>query len=72
MYRFVRWAQLCKEIDVWWWLLSHSTRNQTVEINVAGQRMVFTADPENTKAILATQFGDYGKGEPFHEGIHRQ
>lgn len=29
--------------------------------------MVFTADPENIKAVLATQFGDYGKGEPFHE-----
>ena len=29
--------------------------------------MVFTADPENIKAILATQFGDYGKGRPFHE-----
>jgi len=23
-------------------------------------------DPENIKAILATQFGDFGKGEPFH------
>ena len=29
--------------------------------------MVFTADPKNIKAVLATQFGDYGKGEPFHE-----
>ena len=29
--------------------------------------MVFTADPENIRAVLATQFGDYGKGEPFHE-----
>ena len=31
-----------------------------------GRRVVFTADPENIKAILATQFNDYGKGEPFH------
>ena len=31
--------------------------------------MIWTADPENIRAILATQFGDYGKGEPFHEGI---
>ena len=30
-------------------------------------RIVFTADVENIKAILATQFGDYGKGEPFHQ-----
>ena len=29
--------------------------------------MVFTAHPENIKAVLATQFVDYGKGEPFHK-----
>lgn len=29
-------------------------------------RIIFTADPANLKAILATQFSDYGKGEPFH------
>jgi cytochrome P450 len=40
--------------------------SQTVELRVAGRRIVFTADHENIKAILATQFGDYGKGEPFH------
>jgi cytochrome P450 len=32
-----------------------------------GLRCIFTADPENIKAILATQFTDYGKGKPFHE-----
>jgi cytochrome P450 len=32
-----------------------------------GGRLVVTADPENIKAMLATQFSDYGKGEPFHE-----
>ena len=30
-------------------------------------RIVFTADPENVKALLATQFSDFGKGEPFHD-----
>jgi cytochrome P450 len=39
----------------------------TVECNPAGMRFIFTADPENMKAILATQFQDYGKGQPFHE-----
>lgn len=39
---------------------------ETAEIRLAGRRVVFTIDPENIKAILATQFGDYGKGEPFH------
>lgn len=40
--------------------------SHTVEGRVAGRRIVFTADYENIKAILATQFSDYGKGEPFH------
>ncbi|KAL2184298.1 cytochrome P450 [Thermothelomyces heterothallicus CBS 203.75] len=39
----------------------------TVEGRIAGRRIVFTADHENIKAILATQFNDYGKGEPFHQ-----
>ncbi|KAM5356253.1 hypothetical protein ACJ41O_002899 [Fusarium nematophilum] len=38
----------------------------TVESRLLNIRTVFTADPANIKAILATQFGDYGKGEPFH------
>ncbi|KAK3300298.1 cytochrome P450 [Chaetomium fimeti] len=41
--------------------------SHTVEGRLAGRRIVFTADHENIKAILATQFNDYGKGEPFHE-----
>jgi cytochrome P450 len=32
--------------------------------------MIFTADPENIKAILATQFNDYGKGERFNNEWH--
>lgn len=39
----------------------------TLEVRAFDRRVVFTADPENIKAILATQFGDFGKGEPFHE-----
>lgn len=27
--------------------------------------MIFTADEENVKAILATQFQEYGKGPQF-------
>ncbi len=40
--------------------------NYTAECTVVGRRCIFTADPENIKAILATQFADYGKGELFH------
>lgn len=34
---------------------------------LANIQAIFTADPENIKAILTTQFDDYGKGERFHE-----
>ncbi|GJN72923.1 cytochrome P450 52A11 [Purpureocillium lilacinum] len=39
----------------------------TREARIVGQRIIFTADPENVKAMLATQFNDFGKGKPFHE-----
>ena len=39
----------------------------TVEGSPAGLRCIFTCDPENIKAVLATQFTSYGKGKPFHE-----
>lgn len=48
------------------WFTSFPTPRYTVEASPAGRRCVFTADPENIKAILATQFTDYGKGAPFH------
>ncbi|OTB02331.1 hypothetical protein M426DRAFT_322763 [Hypoxylon sp. CI-4A] len=41
--------------------------NYTAEAKVTGQRMVATADPENIKAILATQFPEFGKGKLFHD-----
>ena len=34
---------------------------------LASARVIFTADVDNIKAILTTQFQDYGKGEPFHQ-----
>ncbi|CAN8099497.1 unnamed protein product [Discula destructiva] len=42
----------------------------TSELTVMGRRTVFTADPENIKAVLATQFNDFGKGEIFHREWH--
>ncbi|KAJ9648741.1 hypothetical protein H2199_000654 [Coniosporium tulheliwenetii] len=44
--------------------------NYTLEFRTSGQRIIFTADPENIKAILATQFQDYGKGEQFNKDWH--
>lgn len=39
----------------------------TAELRAMNRRSVFTADPDNIKAILATQFTDFGKGEIFHK-----
>lgn len=52
-----------------WWLqvLGHGNPNMphTTEAIAMGGRIVFTIDEENIKAILATQFADYGKGDQF-------
>jgi hypothetical protein len=37
----------------------------TAETTTLGGRLVFTSDEENIKAILASQFADYGKGDQF-------
>jgi cytochrome P450 len=57
------------------WLQSFKTYGNpnnpwTVEANIGSQRLLLTADPENIKAILATQFQDYGKGEQFNKDWH--
>jgi hypothetical protein len=35
--------------------------NHTMEMTVLGQRLIMTDEPENIKAILATQFHDFGE-----------
>lgn len=57
------------DLGFWEWLFGRlpSGRSKTIELTLARERFIFTADPENVKAILATQFQDYGKGEPFHQ-----
>ena len=42
----------------------------TIEAIAGGLRIIFTADPENIKAVLATQFNDYGKGARFNKDWH--
>jgi hypothetical protein len=42
----------------------------TREIRTVGMRLILTADEENIKAILATQFNDYGKGAQFNSEWH--
>ncbi|KAL1999931.1 hypothetical protein VTN02DRAFT_3787 [Thermoascus thermophilus] len=40
----------------------HRKYGNTIELEVLGNPMVFTIEPENIKAILATQFTDFGLG----------
>lgn len=42
----------------------------TIEAGDGPRRIILTADPENIKAMLATQFQDYGKGENFNKDWH--
>jgi cytochrome P450 len=63
--RSVRSTMKHKNIEFWEHIFTNVT-GWTAEARLAGLRVIFTAEPENIKAILATQFGDYGKGEPFH------
>lgn len=55
----------------WWWRNFEKRGNPknpwTVEAITIGQRIILTADEENVKAILATQFSDYGKGPQFRK-----
>jgi cytochrome P450 len=40
----------------------------TMEINsLISNRIIFTIDPENIKALLTGQFNDFGKGQTFHQ-----
>ncbi|KAF4122603.1 Cytochrome P450 [Geosmithia morbida] len=39
----------------------------TCEARTMGRRLIFTADPDNIKAVLALQFSDFGKGHIFHD-----
>lgn len=37
----------------------------TFEVRIGGSRTVFTADPDNIKALLTSQFDSFGKGKRF-------
>lgn len=68
IYRAIQGTIHHKNLEAWThWFTTPKGMVYTVEACPVGRRIVFTADPENIKAILATQFTDYGKGKPFHE-----
>lgn len=56
--------------EFWYYVFGFNTNVEnpwTVEEITVGERIVFTADEENVKAVLATQFADFGKGEQFRK-----
>ncbi|MCJ1464288.1 hypothetical protein MMC07_002901 [Pseudocyphellaria aurata] len=55
-----------RDLESWKRFLRGSRAVSTAEVTMMGLRVVFTVDPENIKAIHATQFADYGKGSRFH------
>jgi hypothetical protein len=66
LYYFSNW----RNHEFWWKVFNENGNPKnpyTVEAITIGERIVFTADEENIKAILATQFQDYGKGPQFRK-----
>jgi hypothetical protein len=57
--------------EFWWSIFDKARKGEnsqwTSEAITMGERIIFTADEENIKAILATQFGSYGKGPQFRK-----
>ncbi|KAF2711343.1 cytochrome P450 alkane hydroxylase-like protein [Pleomassaria siparia CBS 279.74] len=57
-------------LDIWRHTFNkYGNGGYTIEM-VGAERILLTAEPENIKAILATQFKAYGKGAAFHDDWH--
>lgn len=66
IYQFVQAYRANAQLDFWRDLFQRygSPANPyTMALGSKSRRVIFTADPENIKALLATQFEDFGKGE---------
>jgi hypothetical protein len=70
-YEVVTYAMKDKTYEMWIGMFEKwcGPGQYTIEARV-GERVILTAEPENIKAILATQFKDYGKGEQFRKDWH--
>jgi hypothetical protein len=62
---------VCRRNHEFWFQIfesyGHTKNPYTVEAITIRERIIFTSDEENVKAILATQFQDYGKGPQFRK-----
>lgn len=73
VYRAVKYTKRHQDFVLWDELFTkygNPGNPWTVEIRIAGLRIIQTADEENIKAILATQFAEFGKGKRFNEEWH--
>ncbi|KAK4218187.1 putative cytochrome P450 of the CYP52 family [Rhypophila decipiens] len=66
IYQSIKSSMNHRVMEQWRWIYAH-THSHTAETRILGRRIMFTVDPDNIKAILATQFGEFGKGKPFHK-----
>jgi hypothetical protein len=46
---------------------TEATAKLLMKMTLLGMKNIMTFEPENVKAILATQFNDFAKGELFHK-----
>lgn len=65
VYKVFQHNKACKMMEMWRDEFFGKSGAWTIEASVFGDRLVVTAEPDNIKAILATQFTDFGKGERF-------
>ncbi|OCL08893.1 cytochrome P450 [Glonium stellatum] len=73
IYKSITAARKQRSFDLWHLLFStYGTVDSpyTVEVNVGSRRFILTADHEIIKAVLATQFSNFGKGETFNRQFH--
>ncbi|QKX61431.1 uncharacterized protein TRUGW13939_08579 [Talaromyces rugulosus] len=66
LYRMVKAVKAQKNYEFWRDNIFGTSGRWTVEARILNERTIFTADPGNIKAMLATQFSDHGKGPDYH------
>ncbi|KAF2735364.1 cytochrome P450 alkane hydroxylase-like protein [Polyplosphaeria fusca] len=65
VYEVLRYFMADESLELWRHTFEkYAGGRYTVEA-WTGERLILTAEPDNIKAILATQFKDFGKGEQF-------
>ncbi|KAI1122066.1 cytochrome P450 [Nemania abortiva] len=60
---------MCKHDFVSWTSRLLENNGRTFEMTMLDTRLVFTDHPENIKAIMSTQFAQFGKGENIHKAF---